>query len=94
MGERSGAPSQWLADHPELAQQEPRGLGLLWRAGIAFLLPMAGALAGALLAGGSETRRFVGLAIGLVSGLVFSAALSVLLGRRKRAPAVGVEESQ
>ncbi len=70
----------WKAAHDTAAAHSLRGGALLARAGAAFVLPLAGALAGVIIAGGGETRRFVGL----LAGLTFATITSIGLGRLMR----------
>lgn len=67
----------WMTAHAEAATGgQNRGWRLVAPAAGAFIVPIAAALAGALLAGEGETRRFVGLAIGLLAGLAVCAAVA------------------
>lgn len=60
-----------------LEAQDASGLAgwrlVAYAAGV-FLLPIFTALVGAAVAGGNETRRFAGLALGLAGGLVVAVA--------------------
>ena len=67
----------WKAAHDAAASGELRGRRLLARAATAFMLPIAGALLGAMLAGPGEIRRFIGLLV----GLVIASSVSVIAGR-------------
>ena len=65
--------------------KEPAGEGLAgwWltvSAVAAFLMPLALAVAGAAMGGGSETRQFMGATIGLGVGLTIGLVVSRLLG--------------
>jgi hypothetical protein len=64
-------------------EDEVRGGGLLAWSVAAFVLPVVAAVAGALLAGEGEGRRFVGLAIGLAAGMLLAAA-AWRMARHKR----------
>jgi hypothetical protein len=55
--------------------EELRGGRLLAWSAAAFVLPVVGAVAGALVAGGGEGRRFVGMAIGLASCMLLGGAM-------------------
>lgn len=63
-----------LANHPV-------GLGLVLAAAGTFLLPLATAVAGSVMAGGSDTRRLVGACAGLAVGLA-AAILTAWVSRR------------
>ena len=57
---------EWTAAHNVAAGGDLRGFDLLGRSAAAFVLPVIGALVGAVLAGGSETQRFAGMVAGLL----------------------------
>lgn len=64
--------------------RQPGGLtgwALVGSALCVFLLPLATATAGAVLAGEQETHQFAGAFIGLAAGLVVGMILTRLIGR-------------
>jgi len=67
----------WVAAHDQASGGGLAGARLLGRAATAFILPLAGALLGAMLAGGGESRRFVGM----LAGLAIATAAGVVVGR-------------
>lgn len=52
--------------HEQSAATAPRGARLVGLSALAFVAPAFGGLIGALAAGGGETRRFVGMVLGLL----------------------------
>lgn len=74
------------------ADESVHGLALLARAAAAFVLPVLAALLGAWLAGEGESRRCVGILVGLAVGLVLSAAGSALARRWRHRPAAGLSK--
>ncbi len=73
--------AEWVAAHDTAAGGTLAGAALLVRVASTFVLPLTTTLAGAMLAGEGETRRFVGLLIGLTAGLAASIPLGRLVGR-------------
>jgi len=71
----------WEQAHQAVAAGAPGGWAFLAHGAVAFILPVVGALAGAMAAGPGETRRFVGLIIGLIAGAAVGVLASRLLGR-------------
>ncbi|NQU76066.1 MAG: hypothetical protein HQ546_07130 [Planctomycetes bacterium] len=71
----------WASAHAK-AGGKLFGAKLLAIAACAFVTPLAAALAGAVLAGPGETRRFVGLVVGLLAGLAGGAAVAFMIRRR------------
>ncbi len=85
----------WVAAHDEAAADTLRGPALLARCATAFVLPAVGALAGAILAGEGETRRFVGMAIGLVSAMALAAGVArICRMKTNQTPDVGQPPTQ
>lgn len=74
----------WEQAHQTAAADAPRGWGSVAHGAVAFILPVVGALAGAIAAGTGETRRFVGLIIGLTAGTVVGVVASRLMDRTRR----------
>lgn len=86
-------PAQWQSAHEQAAAgAELGGWRLLWRAGGAFVLPVASGLAGLVLAGDGEMRRFVGLTIGLGGGMAAAVLVSRLVRGRSRADGTDAKE--
>jgi hypothetical protein len=76
-------------DHKLPQEPGPGGLGgrrLVWAVIGAFLLPLALAVTGGIVAGGSTDRRVIGVLVGLGAGLLIAVIASRLVGGRKRNP--------
>lgn len=78
-------PGSWRAAHDAAAATSPRGGSLLARAAAAFIVPVAGALTGAVLAGGGEMRRFTGMLAGGLIATILAVVGTRVIGRRHRA---------
>lgn len=77
----------WVAAGAASAATAPAGWSLLWRAGLAFVLPVLLAVVGAVLAGTGETARIGGATGGLLAGGLLAAGVMRLLGRaQSKAP--------
>ena len=74
----------WTAAHASAANCRLRGGRLLARAATAFIVPIVGATAGAILAGADQRRQFVGMWVGLVAAMAASAAVGRLIHRQRR----------
>ena len=73
----------WTSAHESATAGELRRGRLIGAAAGVFVAPLLAAVAVALAVGGSETRQFVGLAIGLTTTLVGSALIGRWIRRRR-----------
>ena len=74
----------WEKAHQAASERTPGGWAFVAHGAVAFLLPVVGALAGALAAGPGETRRFVGLVVGLTAAAAVGIVAGRLLGSFRR----------